>query len=169
MRIFITDKATDLATLVASLVRNTRATGATLERVKALNPQIADTQKLGANTVLILPESAELKPGAGEPAGGESLAALRARLHTGLRDVDSRTTRRSEALAAEHAAVRDALKAAAARHLVESDPQLKKQLAAAEARFKADQKRTAETQEQLDEVQKFALAEFEKLQKMLER
>ena len=60
-----------------------------------------------------------------------------------------------------------ALKSAAAKRLVESDPLLQKQLAAAEARFKADQKRAAETQEQLDEVQKFALAEFEKLQKML--
>jgi Phage Tail Protein X len=167
MRIVITKEATNLAALVASLARDKHATSAILERVKALNPQIADMPRLGAGTVLILPESAELKPGAGEPAGGESLAALGALLHTGLRDVDSRMTRGSEALAAEHAAVRDALKTAAARRLIESDPQLKKQLAAAEARFKADQKRATETQEQLDEGKKFALAELEKLQILL--
>jgi hypothetical protein len=170
MPIFIiTDKATDLATLVGSLARNKHAAGAILERVKALNPQIADAQRLGAGTVLILPESADLKPGAGEPAGGEALAALGTLLHTGLRDVDGRLTRASEALAAEHAAVRDALKAAAARRLVESDPQLKEQLAAAEARFKADQKRAAETREQLDKVKKVAPAELETLQKMFGR
>ena len=166
MRIFITDKATDLATVVASLARDKRGAGAALERVKALNPQIADAQRLAPGTVLILPGSADFKPGAGEPAGGESLELLGALLNDGLRDLESRMTRGSDAVAADHAAVRDALKAAAARRLVESDPQLKKQLTAAEEGFKADQARASETRAQLAKAKRSALAEFEKLQKM---
>lgn len=167
VRIFITDRPTSVADLLASLVRDKSSASAALERIKALNPQIADAQRLAAGTVLILPESAELKPGAGEPAGGDSLAALGALLHDGLRDVESRMTRGSEALAADHAGVRDALKAAAAKRLVESDPPLKKQLEKAEARFKADQARATEAQKQLEAGKKSALAEFEKVQKML--
>ena len=45
------EQATDLVTLVASLSRGGRASGAAVERVKALNPQLSDTAKLGAGTV----------------------------------------------------------------------------------------------------------------------
>ena len=166
-RIIITDKPTDLVTLVASLSRGGRASAATLERVKALNPQLSNTTKLGAGTVVILPETAELKAGAGEPAGAESLETLGSRLRIGLRDVESRTARGFEALVADHGAVRDALKAAAAKRLVEGDPQLKKQLVAAEAHFEAEQKRVAETRKQLEEAAKTVEAEFARMQKLL--
>jgi hypothetical protein len=167
MPIFITDEATDLATLVTNLAGGARVSGATLELVKALNPQLSDTTKLGAGTVLILPETPELKARAGEPAGAESLETLGSRLHTGLRDVESRTMRGFEALVADHGAVRNALKAAAAKRLVEGDPQLKKQLAAAEAHFEAEQKRVAETRKQLVEAAKTVEAEFARLQNLL--
>lgn len=167
MRIFITDKATDLATLVASLARRASARDVTLERVKALNPQLSDTTELGVGTVLILPETPELKASAGAPAGAESLETLGSRLHTGLRDVESRTTRGFEALVADRGAVHDALKAAAAKRLIEGDPQLKKQLAAAEAHFQAEQKRVGERREQLKEAAKIVETEFARLQKLL--
>jgi len=167
MRILITEKAMDLPALAASLTRNARTAEAALERVKALNPQIADAQGLAAGTVLILPDAAELKPGAGEPAGAESLADLGALMRAGLRDLDARASRLDERLAADHAAVRDALKSATAKRLVEGDPLLQKQLAAAEAQFKADQKRAAEMRAQMAEAAKLAEAEFAKRQNLL--
>lgn len=167
MRILITKRAMDLPTLAASLARNARTAEAVLERVKMLNPQIAAAQELAAGTVLILPDTRELKAGAGEPAGAESLADLGARLRAGLRDLDARARRVDEQRASDHAAVRDALRPATAKRLIEGDPQLQKQLAAAEAQFKADQKRAAEMSAQMAEAAKLAEAEFAKLQNLL--
>lgn len=167
MRILVTEKAMDLPALAASLARNARTANAALERVKALNPQIADAQTLAAGTVLILPDAPELKSGAGEAAGGKSLSDLGARLHAGLRDLDARVGRVGEQRAADHAAVRDALKSATAKRLIEGDPQLQKQLAAAESQFKADQKRATEVGAQMAEAAKLAEAEFAKLQLLL--
>lgn len=167
MRILITEKAMDLPALAASLARNARTAEAALERVKTLNPQIADTRKLAAGTVLLLPDAPELKAGAGEPAGAESLADLGARLRAGLRDLGGRASRLDERLAADHAAVRAALKSATAKRLIEGDPQLQKQLVAAEAQFKADKERAAEMRAQMAEAAKLAEAEFAKWQVLL--
>ena len=167
MRILIIEEPIGPADLAANLARNARTVEATLERVKALNPQIADAKKLPAGTVLILPESSDLKPDAGEPAGASAVAELGARLRAGLRDVASRTSGHSERLTADHAALRNALKTKAAKRLVESDPQLKEQLGAAEARFKAEQKRAAESRAQHEEAQKSAMATLDRLQQLL--
>jgi len=167
LRIVIIERVTDLANLVASLSRSGRASGATLERVKALNPQLSDTTKLGVGTVVFLPDTAELKAGAGEPAGAESLEMLGPRLRTGWRDLEDRNARGFDVLAADHAAVRGALKAVAAKRLVESDPQLVKQLAAAEKHFETEQKRVAEMRKQHEEAAKTVEAEFARLQKLL--
>jgi hypothetical protein len=167
MRIFITKTDTDLQGLGASLLRRSNTASAALERIMALNPQIEDFQRLSAGTVLILPEGPEFKAGAGTAVSGEGFDAIAEELGRGMKAVESRADDRFAALRADHAEVSAAMKSAASRRLIESDPALKKQLQAAEVRFKADQKRAAETQEQLIEVQKFALAEFEKLQKML--
>ena len=167
MRILITEKSMDLPALAASLARNARTANAALERVKALNPQIADAQTLAAGTVLILPDAPELNPGAGEPAGVESLADLGSRLRAGLRDLSARARQVDEQRAADHAAVRDAVKSAAAKRLIEGDPQLQQQLAAAEAQFKADQKLAAGMGAKMAAAAKLAEAEFAKLQNLL--
>ena len=85
----------------------------------------------------------------------------------GLRAVNSRFATRVDDLKTDRAAVVAALKTAAVKRLVESDPALQKQLDASEAEFKREQKRITETQAQLSEVQKLALSEFAQLQKLL--
>ncbi len=167
MRIFITDKDTDLASLTASLARSGRKSEAMLERLKALNPQLASAKKLAAGTPLILPDSQDLKPGIGEAVGAPPLAEINARLREGIRDVDARFAERAQRLAADHAAVRDALKVATARRLIDSDPVLKEQLAAYEAGFKAQQTRLADAQEHMAAAAKLAEAELAKLQRLL--
>jgi hypothetical protein len=167
MRILITDEATDLSKLAANVSRSARPARATLERISALNPQLADLSRIAAGTAVILPESADLKPGAGSPVGAELIADLGERLHAGLREMARRGTRHGEQLAADHGAVRDALKTAAAKRLIDGDPVLKKQLAAAESHFKAQQKRAEQSREQVAEATKLAEAEFAKLPKLL--
>jgi hypothetical protein len=167
MRIFITRTDTDLQRLGVSVLRRPAAGREALERIMALNPQIDDFQKLTAGTVLILPDGPEFKPHAGTALGGDGFGAIAGDLGSGMEALGSRADDRLAALRADRAGVVAALKSAASRRLVDGDPALKVQLEAAEASFSADQKAAAEAEERLAEVRKFALAEFEKLQKML--
>ena len=65
MRIFITKTDTDLAALSATLLRKPADAGTALDRVRALNPHVEDFQRLAAGTVLILPDTPDIKAGAG--------------------------------------------------------------------------------------------------------
>jgi hypothetical protein len=167
MRIFITDKAMDISSLATTLGRGGRMSAATLERVKALNPQLGEARKIAAGTAVILPDLPELKPDAGEAAGASSIAEVSAHAKSGFRLATERITERAAQLAADQAAVKDVLKTAAAKRLLESDPVLRKQLAAAEAELKAEQKRVAEAQAQLAAADALAQTEFAKLLKLL--
>ena len=55
------------------------------------------------------------------------------RVRAGLEDMASRARQLAERQAADQAAVREALKAAPAKRLIESDPMLKERLAAVDA------------------------------------
>lgn len=168
MPIFITDKPMDLSALVRSLVRNSRSAEATLERIKKLNPHIADAQELAAGTVVILPDSPDLKPGVGKPAGvqTQTLPDFADSLRAGLRDLEVRHRTLAAQRTADHAAVHDALKATPAQRLVDSDPVLKERLAAAETAFKTEQKRIAEVEAQLVDAAELAEAELAKMLKL---
>jgi hypothetical protein len=167
MRIFITKTDTDLSALSATLLRKPGDASATLDRVRALNPQVEDFQRLAAGTVLILPDTPEIKAGAGTTVGSDNISDLADDLGSGLKTVNSRFANRVDDLKSDRVAVVAALKTAAVKRLVEGDPSLQKQLDASEVEFKREQKRVTETQAQLAEVQKLALAEFAQLQKLL--
>jgi hypothetical protein len=167
MQIYITTADTDLTALGSKLLRKPADAAATLDRVRALNPQVKDFQKLAAGTVLILPDAPEIKAGAGTALGAEHLSGLAGDLGSGLKAVNSRFASRVDDLAADRAAVMAARKKEAVKRLIDSDPALSKQLDAADAEFKREQKQVAETEKQLVEVQKTALAEFARLQKLL--
>jgi len=166
MPIFITEKETDLETLASSLARTPRAAAAVRARVLALNPHLADAARIPKGSMLMLPDSPEFKADVGSSISGVSAAVVAGRFSAGARAQLSRVAGRLEAITAERAAVRDALKGAAAKRLVESDPELQKRLAAADVDFKAEQKRTAEVTAQLKETAKLAEAELAKLQKL---
>jgi hypothetical protein len=167
MRIFITDKESDLSALAAGLARNARAAGSTLERVAALNPHLADMARIPAGSVLLLPEE-ELRAGAGTVAGGSTLGELGESVGAGIRAAATRVNARFETAVEDHNAVRDALKTAAGKRLLEADPLFAKRIAAAEAQFKVEQKEAAENKARFSEIQKSAQSEFARLQKLLE-
>jgi hypothetical protein len=166
--IYITKTETGLAELGATLLRAPGDASVTLDRLRALNPQVEDFQRLPAGTVLILPDSPEIKAGAGTLLGADHLSELANDLGSGLKAAVSRSASRVDDLKADRAGVMAALKIAAVKRLVESDPALAKQLHAAETQFKGDQKLAAERQAQLKEVQELAEAEFARLQKLLD-
>jgi len=167
MRIFITEKETDLETLASSLARTPRVAAAVRARVLALNPHLADATRIPKGGVLMLPDGPEFKAGVGNSVSAVGADVIADRFSAGARASLSRAAARLESLNAERAEVRDALKSAAARRLVESDPQLQMRLAASDVDFKAEQKRTAEVTAQLKETAKLAEAELAKLQKLI--
>ena len=167
MRTFIAKTDTSLNKLGATLLESPSATSATLERIKALNPQVADFQRIAAGTVLILPDATDLKPGAGSAVGAEGFSDLTLAASSGLRALALRAAKRFDTLVSDHAAVKDSLKSAAAKRLVESDPALVQRLKAADAQFKIDQKAAKESKAKFDELQKAAEEEFKRLLKLL--
>ena len=169
MRILKTPNAkTTPQMLWRELLRDPTAASATPDLIKAVNPHLNLTRDVPANSVLLIPEAADLKAGAATPVGAEELDALGADIDAGLRAVGARVSAGVKQLEVDHAAIASALKTAVAKRLVESDPQVKKQLEAADAVFKADQKRAKETQVQLADLQKLAAAEFAGLRKLIE-
>ena len=165
MRIFITDKEMNLEALASDLARTPRAATAVRERLTALNPHLG-AARIPRGGVVIIPDGPDVSSGAGTTVGGVGLGELAEKFAASRRAAASLAQERLESLTAERAAMRDALKTAAAKRLVETDPLLQKQLAAAEANFKAEQKRTAEATAQLKKTAELAQAEMAKLQKL---
>lgn len=166
MRILITEKESDLTALAAGLARNTRAAGTTLDRVVALNPQLADAARVPAGTVLVLPED-DLKAGVGTVVGGSTLTDFGEAVGAGIRAAGSRAADRLATLVEEQAEVKKVRNTAAVKKLLASDPLLTKRLDAAEANFKAEQKEATANNSRFAEIQKAAAAEFALLEKLL--
>jgi hypothetical protein len=168
MRIFKTAAVKiDPPALWRQLLRQPGAASATPDLIKALNAGVDFTRDLPANSVLLIPDAADLKPGAGTPVGAEQLDELLGDIEAGLKAVVTRASAAFKKAETDHAAIGAALKTAAARRIVDSDPQVKERLESADAQFKADQKRARDTQSQLADMQKLALNEFAQLRKML--
>lgn len=168
MRIFVTraDGTTDPDALWRELLKRPGTT-ATADAVKAFNAHVRFDRELPAGTVLLIPEAADLKAGAGTAVGVGDINQVIADVDTGLKATSSRARTGFEMRESDHAALAAALKGAASRRLIESDPELKKQLQSVEAGFKADKQRAHETQSQLAELERLAAEEFEKLRKLL--
>lgn len=166
MRILITENDSDLTALAAGLARNTRAAGTTLERVLALNPQLADATRVPAGTVLVLPDE-DLKAGTGTVVGGATLTDLGETVSAGIRAAGTRAADRLTTILDEQAEVKKVRKTAAVTKLLASDPLLAKRLDAAEANFKVVQKEVTENKARFAEIQKAAASEFALLEKLL--
>ena len=169
MRILKTPNAkTDPQALWREILRQPGAASATPDLIKALNADVNFKRDIPANSVLLIPNAADLKEGAGKSVGTDELDALGVDIEAGLKAIVARASAGFKQAEADHAAIGAALKVAAAKRIVDSDPQVKALLESSEAQFKEDQKRAKETQGQLADVQKLASAEFARLRTMLE-
>ena len=169
MRIFVTraDAPTDPETFWRELLKRGGASSATPDAVKAFNTHLKFDRPLAPGTAVLIPDAADLKANAGAPVRLDSLDEILADADEGFKAMTARARAGFARIEADHAAVAAALKPAAAKRLIDSDPELKKQIEAAEERFKEEKKRGAETAAQLEEVHKLAMEEFAQLRKRL--
>lgn len=169
MRMFVIKQETDLEGLSSKLLRGRTSeadAGAAIERVKALNPHV-DFASLSAGTVLLVPDSPEIKESAAASFSGDTLQDVIKDVDSGLKTSGARVKQGFERLSADRTSVSAVLKVAAVKKIVDSDPVLKKQLEAADAQFKEDQKKATAAQKLLEDVQKKAIEELAELQKLL--
>ena len=167
MRIFAIKANMNLRELQQQLLR--RPTGAvpTLDRVKDLNPHL-DINHLKAGDVLLVPDSPDLKAGAGTVVGSAGLQSLVADIDAGIAATAENIATYLEQLNSDRTAVATALRSTVSKRVVVGgDPGLRKQLQAVDAQFKADEQSATDSQRQLAELRQLAAAEFAKLEKML--
>ena len=177
MRLIVIEQASDWPALGATLLKKPASgkgkaganeTGqATLDQVERLNPHVVDFQRLEAGTVLLLPDSPELNTKDSQSLAGNGFEDFAAHTSEGFKAVAQRMGLSAEALAADRAAVNAALKIAAVKRQIESDPLLQKQLDEANREFADAQKKAQDAAGQIETMQKEMGAELEALRKML--
>jgi hypothetical protein len=174
MRLIVIKQASDLQSLSARLLKKPsggRASSheigqATLEQVKQLNPHV-DFQRIDAGTVLLLPDTPELKDTDSQSLAGDAFEDFITHTSEGFKAVAQRMRNNAETLAADRAAVNATVKTAAVKRLIESDPLLKKQLDEVSSEFSDEQKKTQEAARQLEAMQKDMNVELAVLKGML--
>jgi hypothetical protein len=169
MRILKTpDAAIDPQTLWRELLRQPGAASVTPELITALNADVNFKRNLPANSVLLIPDAADLKADVGTPVGADELDALLGDIEAALEAIVTRANAGFKKADTDRAAITAALKSPVAKRIVDGDPEVKKLLQSANAQFKADQKRARDTQSQLADMQKLASNEFARLRKILD-
>lgn len=170
MRMFVIKQATDLQGVSTQLLRRAAGEGGAgaLERLQALNPHV-DFRKLAAGTVLLVPDSPEIKPSASRTLGEEPVDALVEDLARGLKEQAARVREALKRQEDDRTAVAAALKTAAAKRMLDSDPQLRDQVKAASQQSSDDRKRAQQTLEQIAGMQEGATRELARLQKLVDR
>ena len=174
---FVTIKQnTDLQALGSILLKPSAGAGAsagtstgttaTLGRIQALNPHV-DVQKLAPGDVLLVPDAPDIDEGQTQSVGGNAFGGFSDEIRRGLDKLGQRVRAQSDALAADRASVNGVLKLATVKRVIESDPQLKKQLSDADAQAKADQNAAQAASKQVESLQKLASGELDALERLL--
>jgi hypothetical protein len=169
MRMFVIKQATDLQGVSTQLLRRAAGEGGAgaLERLRALNPHV-DFRKLAAGTVLLVPDTPEIKPAASDTLAAGPVESLLGDIQSGLKASIGRMRAGFKSQDEDRSAVAAALKTAAVRRIVDSEPSLREQLKAAEQQSSEDRKKAEQTVAQLAEMQKLATKELARLQKLLD-
>lgn len=169
MRLIVIKQSTDLQALGAQLIGKKTGDAATLDRLKSLNPHV-DFNRIGPGTVLLLPDSPDLKAGANEATispVGEAIDGIARDVDDGFKASAERMRNAVEALNIDLRAVSEVTKSAAVKRLIDGDPSLKKQLDGAVEAANNQQKTVREAATQMEALQKMVDEEFAALGKML--
>jgi len=156
MRVIVIKESTDLQSLGTRLVGKKTGGTAALEQVQALNPHV-DFTKIAAGTVLLLPDSPELKTDADKDTrspAGDAFDGFAKDADAGVKLAAQRLRVAADALNADRAGISAAVKTAAVKRLIEADPLLKKQLDDAGTAWTAGQKASQDAAKQLEVLQK---------------
>ena len=174
MRLIVIKQASDLQALSARLLKKPAAgkgatheiSQATLDQVKLLNPHV-DFQRIDAGTVLLLPDTPELKDTDSQSLAGNAFEDFVTQSNEGFKAVADRISNSADALAADQAAVKAVLKTKAVQGQIQNDSLLKKQLDEANSEFTDAQKKAQVAARQVETMQKDMSAELAALREML--
>ena len=137
MRMIVIEQATDLQALTTRLLGVKAGAGASLDALKQLNPHV-DFGKLGAGTVLLVPDLPGLRNDQATSIGGQAFGTFSQQV---LADFDAAATRVQAGHAARLTDQRELaalFKGSALKRAFEADPELKAQADAAAQVFKQD-------------------------------
>jgi hypothetical protein len=171
MRVIVIKQATDLASLRTMLFKSSNgatpaAADASIERLQALNPHV-DFQRIAAKTVLLLPDDPVMGASGSGTIADDALAEFSANLGAGFKVAAERARVGAEAVAAERAAVTQAMKNPVVAKQIEADPLLREQLARAGDASAAELKNAQAAIKQVEAMRKTATEELRVLRELL--
>ena len=137
MRMIVIEQATDLQALTTRLLGAKAGAGASLDTLKQLNPHV-DFNKLGAGTVLLVPDLPGLRDGQTGSIAGQAFDTFGQQV---LADFDDAATRVQAGHAARLTDQKELValfKGAALKRALEADAELKAQADVAAQVFKQD-------------------------------
>ena len=169
MRILVIKQDTDLPALSGRLL-SARLSGeqadSTLKALQDLNPH-ADLKKLRAGTVLLVPEAPGFKVSASDAVGDETFAGFQRLVKAAL----SGAAENLKAGDAERSGERDefaaVIKRAAVKRIIDSDAELKQQVADAAKAHKEEEQQAEQAEQTLATASDAALAKLTELGKLL--
>ena len=152
MQLFIVKQDTTWQALSARLAQPGAPATAALERLRALNPHL-DKARLVSGSMLLLPDLPGMKGEQTQSVGGSAFEGFSAEVNNGLAYAAKRVRTGADAVAADRANVSGLLRGAAAKRVLEGDPQLKQQVDEADAQFKTDAARAQDAAKQVEAMQ----------------
>jgi hypothetical protein len=170
MRILVIDRDLDAGGLREVLLRNRISddqADAAMRRLADANRHL-DVNDLSSGAVLFIPETAEFRGSASEPVGETVLKELQDGIRSALDASSARIKAGNQTRAAERAEVAAALKSAAVKRLLESEPNLRDRLNEAVKGFKQAEKEEADAEAAAAAASKGALNELAALAKLMQ-
>ena len=167
MRMIVIKQRTDLQALGAQLLGAGAAREGALQSLQRLNPHVDFKQRIEPGTVVLVPEQPGLREGESASVGGEAFESFSEQVRAALEATASRVRSGHEARLAQQKDVVAVLKSPALKKMLESDPDLKKDLDAALQVIKDDQQAAKESEKLLKTLQDQSAAELASLTQLL--
>ena len=166
MRMIVIEQATDLPALTTRLLGAKAGAGASLDRLKALNPHV-DFGKLGAGTVLLVPDLPGLRDGQTGSIAGQTFDTFSQQVLASFDDAATRVQAGHAARLSDQKELVALFKGAALKRAFEADPELKAQADAYAQVFKQDPADAKAADETLKALKDGVGAELAVLAKLL--
>lgn len=171
-RTFVISKSTTPKALIAQLSTDAaagdeEAPAVRLASLQRLNPHIADLDRIPAGTVLLVPDTPNVRAATSSIAG-QAFSEFAEQARQAGASTAQRVNASYSALAEQQKEVAAALKSAAVRKQVDADADLQKLVTDSDAVFKADQQSAKAAQQTLESLQKGVVDELAVLAKMFD-
>jgi hypothetical protein len=160
MRTIIIKQDTDLQALRGRLIAGKTTAGQAemaLKQLQELNPHL-DLNKIHAGAVILVPDAPNFKATEGDPVGSGTFAEFQQLVRSSLADAADRLKSGNAARASERTDITAALKTAAFKRILETDADLKQQLADATKSFKDEQQQADKDEQAVAAAAKQALS-----------